>query len=473
MPKSFKRAIVVPVIKKPGLNRGELSNYRPISNLPYISKILERVVFSQLDQHLKEHSLLSPTQSAYRRFHSTETMLVKVADNILRALDRGKSVLLVALDVSAAFDTVEHQLLLKRFKDYFGLTDTALHWMASYLADRQQIVQIGSSQSDVQPVDSGFPQGSTLGGPKFTMYATPLHYLAELHDVEDHCYADDSNLFVSFDVSNLSDAVNAKSRMEACVADVKSWMLHNKLKLNSSKTEIILFQPPAVKCRNQPFATCVDGIEMLPASSVKSLGVILDDTLKLVSHVNSVTSTAYFHLRKIAQKRSVFNRKVTETLVNALVLSCLDYCNSLLCHLPKKLLYKLQKVQNAAAKLIMLAGRRDHVTPLMRQLHWLPMNYRCKFKILVITFKALNGKCPDYLCALIARYSPGRQLRSSNELLLRCPPYPRTKYGERAFSHLSPTLWNKLPAAVRHADTLSDFKRKLKTYFFIEHYGPP
>ena len=472
VPKCFKKAIVVPVIKKPGLNREQLSNYRPISNLPYVSKLLERVVFNQLDQHLQKYQLLSPTQSAYRRFHSTETMLVKVTNDILCALDRGKMMLLVALDVSSAFDTVDHQLLINRYQDYFGLSDTVLNWMSSYLADRHQAVQIGSCQSNVQPVDSGFPQGSTLGGPKFNMYATPLHYLAEQHGVEDSGYADDSNLFISFDVSDIVETDNAKLKMEACVADVKTWMLQSKLLLNNSKTEVILFQPPS-QSRNLPqdSHTVLGGTEIKISNVVKSLGVHLDKSLKMVHHVNSIASTAHFHLRRISQKRSVFNKKVTETLVNGLVLSRLDYCNSLLCNLPKTLIYKLQKVQNAAAKLIMLARKRDHVTPLMRQLHWLPMNYRCKFKVLILTFKILDGKAPDYLCGLINRYSPGRQLRSSSDFLLRQPPFPRTKYGERAFCHLAPMLWNGLPSAVRHAETLSDFKRMLKSLFFIEHFG--
>ena len=330
-----------------------------------------------------------------------------------------------------AFDTVEHSLLINRYREYFGLTGTALKWMESYLTDRQQVVQVGSSFSGVKPVDSGFPQGSVLGGPKFTMYASPLHAVAQSHEVEDVCYADDSNLFVSFDVTKFTEADDAKRRMEACTADVKSWMIDNRLKLNSSKTEVILFQPPAMKRSNPlPFAIRVDGTEMPSQEKVESLGVVLDDSLKMITHVNTITSTAHFHLRKISKKRSVFNRKVTETLVNSLVLSRLDYCNSLLCQLPKKLLYKLQKVQNAAAKLIMLARKRDHATPLLRQLHWLPMAYRCKFKVLVLTFKALKGEAPNYLSALIREYSSARVLRSSNELLLMRPPRSKSKYGD-------------------------------------------
>ena len=133
----------------------------------------------------------------------------------------------------------------------------------------------------------------------------------------------------------------------------------------------------------------------MSVSKVKSLGVFLDDTLKLTDQVNFITSSAHFHLRRISAKRSIFNRKITETLVNALVLSSLDYCNSLNCGLPKKLLNKLQRVQNAAAKLIMLARKRDHVTPLMKQLHWLPMVYRCQFKIIVLTYKIIHGLAPE------------------------------------------------------------------------------
>ena len=396
-------------------------------------------------------------------------MLVKVTNDILCALDKGRSTLLVALDVSAAFDTVEHNLLINRYREYFGLTSTALKWMESYLADRQQVVQVGSSFSDVKPVDSGFPQGSVLGGPKFTMYATPLHVVAQSHEVEDECYADDSNLFLSFDVTKLTEYDDAKLRMEACVADMKSLMIQSRLKLNSSKTEVILFQPPKNK---QLFSIKVGGVEMSSQSKVESLGVVLDDSLKMVTHINTITSTAHFHLRRISKKRSVFNRKVTETLVNSLVLSRLDYCNSLLCQLPKKLMYKLQKVQNAAAKLIMLARKRDHATPLLKQLHWLPMAYRCKFKVLVLTFKVLNGEAPVYLRPLISEYLSTRLLRSSNELLLRRPPRSKSKYGDRAFSQLAPALWNCLPLGVRHAKTLSEFKGKLKAHFYLQHYGP-
>ena len=279
-------------------------------------------------------------------------------------------------------------------------------------------------------------------------------------------------LYVPFNVSNLLESQDVKAKLDACTSDIDKWFLSNRLKLNNKKTEVILFQPPAQKRRNSlPIVTLVDGKEVKPVTNIKSLGVFLDDTLKLTEQVSFMTSCAHFHLRRISAKRSIFSRRITETLVNALVLSRLDYCNSLICGLPNKMIQKLQRVQNAAAKLVMLARKRDHVTPLLRQLHWLPMLYRSQFKILVLVYKIIHGMSPDYLRPLITRYSPTRQLRSSGELLLRRPACPRTKYGERAFCQLSPTLWNCLPLDIRHSDSLPDFKRKLKTHFYTLHYG--
>ena len=161
------------------------------------------------------------------------------------------------------------------------------------------------------------------------------------------------------------------------------------------------------------------------------------------------TSTAYYHLRKISKVRKQFNRSTTETFVNTFITSRLDYCNSLICSLPNKLLQKLQRVQNSAAKLIMLKKKRDHVTPLLKELHWLPIKYRSEFKILVITWKILHSSAPENIVNLITQYKPLRNLRSSNENFLIRSSIPRNCSGHRAFSNLSPFLWNGIPSAIQ------------------------
>ena len=364
VPLSFKAAIVMPSIKKYNLVPTVKESYRPVSNLQYISKLLEKTVFAQLEEHLSTFSLLPNSQSAYRKQHSTETSLLKVSNDILSQLNQGRSTLLVKLDISAAFDTVNHRMLLERYSDYFGLSDTVLDWFHSYVSNRTQSVQVGSELSEYVEINCGFAQGSTLGGPKYNMFTSPLHELIELHDISHEGYADDSNLYVSFDLKNNVETTDAVLQMENCLSDVTRWMLENRLKLNTTKTEAVLFHPPRTAISpDREIVINMEGHRIDIQQDIESLGVFLDKKMSMKKQVGLTTSKAFYHLRRISQVRKLLNRSITETLVNTLVTSRLDYCNSLLCSLPNSTMKKMQSVQNAAAKLILLKPKRDHVTP--------------------------------------------------------------------------------------------------------------
>ena len=244
VPCSYKKAIVIPSLKKPSLDSSDLSSYRPVSNLVYVSKLIEKVVSKQLITHLNNHDLLPSTQSAYRKNYSTETSLLHLTNHILCNLDKGRCTLLVTLDISAAFDTVDHQRLLRRYSKSYGLSDTVLLWMQSYLSGRSQLVQVGSALSELQQIESGFPQGATLAGIKYNMFSSPMHEISQEHGVDHDAYADDSNLSVSFDIYDQAGTDNAVNKLENCLSDIQSWMLINRLKLNSGKTYAILFYPP-------------------------------------------------------------------------------------------------------------------------------------------------------------------------------------------------------------------------------------
>ena len=194
-PSSFKQALVNPLLKKPSLSTDDLNNFRPISNLNFISKILEKVVASRIQSHLSSNSLSSSFQSAYRIFHSTETTLLKIHNDLILAMDRGEGTSLILLDLSAAFDTVDHSIdLLTRLQNWFGLDGLSLDWFSSYLSSRSQAVSINDSISAFSTLSCGVPQGSVLGPLLFTLYTTPLGSVISKNSLKYHLYADDTQL---------------------------------------------------------------------------------------------------------------------------------------------------------------------------------------------------------------------------------------------------------------------------------------
>ena len=242
---SFKRALVRPLLKKPSLDLLE-TNYRPVSNLSYVSKLVEHVVAVQLVNHIQRHNLMEVHQSAYRAYHSTETALLKVKTNVIRALENQEVVCIILLILSAAFNTIDHNTLLRRLEMRFAVTDTALNWLRSYLTKRTQAVMVGDplledSRSAFVLLKSGIPQGSILGPILFTIYTAPIGDICRNNHVEFHLYADDTQLYLSFKPSKPNSKLDCITRIENCINEINVWMTKNLLKLNSDKTEFILF----------------------------------------------------------------------------------------------------------------------------------------------------------------------------------------------------------------------------------------
>jgi len=475
-PDEMKLAFVTPLLKKPTLCSDDLNNYRPVSLLSFLSKLVERVVCKQLAMHLINCNLYVPVQSAYRPDHSTETALLKVVNDLLVSIDNGEAAVLALLDQSAAFDTIDHFILLNRLSACFGISGSVLSWFASYLSHRFQSVSIAGVTSVSVLLLYGVPQGSVLGPILFTLYNSPIHSISLKHGVSDHFYADDEQIYVSFPlVPDNSAQSRAYSMVSNCVGETKAWMSDNLIQFNDPKSDALVCYSKTSKLKPSNIPLLLGDASIPPSDTVRNLGVTLDTHLTMQKHIGKVCSTAFYHLRKIAKIRKHISRSAAVQLVSALVLSHIDYGNSLLAGLPANRLYPLQKVQHAAARVVTGARRRDPMTRHLKDLHWLPISYRIDFKIAVLTWRCINGCAPSYLSSLLHRRNLGvRTLRSSSapsSLHDLSPPSIHIKsYGKRAFSNYAPPLWNNLPVSIRSSPTLQRFRSSLKTYLFREAF---
>ncbi|KAI4879835.1 hypothetical protein NFI96_016477, partial [Prochilodus magdalenae] len=322
VPQAFKTARVVPILKKPSLDSSDVSSYRPVSLLPFLSKILERAVYNQLSFFLSQNQLQDINQSGFKPAHSTETALIAVTERLHAARSAKLSSVLILLDLSAAFDTVNHKILLSVLTD-LGITGTAWKWFESYLEDR--------------------------------------HY-------------------------------QVCNRISACLTDISSWMTAHHLKLNPSKTELLFI--PSTTGPHRDLTISFGNSLITPTEDAGSLGVILDGQLSFSAHIANLTRSCRFLLYNIRRIRPFLYQEAAQLLVQSLVISRLDYCNSLLAGLPLRAIRPLQLVQNAAARLIFNLPKFTHVTPLLRSLHWLPVVARIRFKTLMPTKPRMDQRLP-------------------------------------------------------------------------------
>ncbi|KAF7249282.1 Peroxisome proliferator-activated receptor gamma coactivator 1-beta [Varanus komodoensis] len=414
VPAPLKEAVIRPVLKKASLDPEMATNYRTMANIPFLGKVLERVVAGQLQALLDETDYLDPFQSGFRPGYSTESALVALYDDLCREKDRGSTSLLVFLDLSAAFDTIDHGILLDRLAG-LGVGGTALQWFRSYLNGRFQKVVLGDHVSTSWQLCHGVPQGSILSPLLFNIYMKPLGEVIRRCGLRNHQYADDTQLYLSFS-TNPGEAVAVLNR---CLAEVREWMRANKLKLNPDKTEVLLVGRSGFG--EGGFDLVLNGATLPLRDKVRSLGVLLDPELSLEAQVTAVARNAFLQLRLSNPLRPYLEYDCLATVTHALVTSRLDFCNALYVGLPLKTVRTLQLVQNRAARLLTGTGRYAHMTPVLRQLHWLPIEARAQFKVLIMTYKALNGLGPGYLNERLRPYIPDRPLRSAGESLLREP----------------------------------------------------
>lgn len=457
-PNAWKQALVQPIPKKHIPE--ELKDLRPISVLPTLSKVLERVVDTQLRSHILNYNILPDVQSGFRPLHSCETALLNVTDDILRATDRKQVTILVLIDFSKAFDTLNHELLFAILKS-IGMSNKVINFFRSYLENRTQKVKISNNLSVPLGISSGVPQGSILGPLLYTLYT--LDFENVIKYCHAHFYADDTQLLLSFDPSEYAIAVDKVNQdISAVLEKSKS----HSLNINANKTSVLVFGPQNTRSviagRLQ---VSVDGQLIKASESAKNLGLIFDTNLKFKLHINNCIRIAYMNLKMIYNNRHFLSQKVKIILCESLVLSRFNFCDTVYgpC-INAEDARRIQVAQNSCLRLIFGIRRHQHISHKLTEIKWLNMAKRRLLHSACLYHKIIINKIPKYLSQKISYRTDVHNINVRFKGLLT-PPLHRTELFKRSFTYQITKVYNSIPIDIKNKP-LPQFKRRLKQHLF-------
>ena len=369
----MKHAVVFPTFKKgPNVNHDDVRSYGPMSNLSTLSKILERFVCSQLVGFLDKNALFPEQQSVYRKNHSTVTAVLKVMSDILLTFDEGRLILLTSLDMSSAFDTVDHATLLSRLYHTFGFDKCVLSWFSSYLSSRSQSVSAHHVMSKSIPITCGVPQGSVLGPILFLLYTANIPAIVTNCGLSIHLYADDVLIYGS---CKPAECDLLSKRISDCIDHVSEWLKSNNLLLNEQKTNVMWCSSNRRSHQIPDFPVRIGSVYVNPVSVIKFLGIYVDCHLTMKKHVSNTVSSCFSMLRQIRSIRRCVSRPLLINLISSLVFSRLDYSCSSLIGQTSITFRRLQSVINASARVAYSRRMTDSISPLLRDLHWLKFRF--------------------------------------------------------------------------------------------------
>ena len=453
-PHLWKQPHVVPFYKNGDVD--DVGNYRPISLLPIISKVLEKIIANQLMEFLESHKLLSNSQHGFRANLSTETALMKVNERIYENIDKQEISLLLLLDLSKAFDSVSHDILLTKCDNL----KIDRFWFNDYLCDRTQSVRIDSVISSPKRISYGVPQGSILGPLLFLIYINDMADILDKYFLIQ--YADDSQIIVSNNINNIE---TLKFEGELALRDAKRYFQENGLNVNEGKTQCMFIgSRQLISLIPQDLTINFGNTLITPLKSVKNLGVYMDQYLLYDVHVNHISRKVNGILMFLNRIKDNFEQSARIIVVQSLVLSIINYCSKIWGMTTRQQLDRVQKLENFAAKVAVGNGRKyDHATPFLNELKWLRIECKVTYDICVFTYKIINNLLPDWIFSFPqVRNTSVRNTRQSNDLFV---PRKRTDIGAKTISVKGPLAWNTLPINVKNAGTIKTFKERLKKYF--------
>jgi len=452
-PGKFKTAKVTPIFKKG--SKLDKNNYRPISILPVLSKILERHVSNHMRDFLETHKLIFKMQSGFRKNHSCETALTAIIDDWIEAINDKKFVGTIFLDLTKAFDLVNHSLLLNKLRLY-GFSGSSVQWFTSYLSNREQKVCVSGHLSSAQPVSAGVPQGSILGPLLFIMYINdlPLHTKDSSVDM----FADDTTISAYG-----KTVLEVHNILQNNLNSIAEWCIQNSMIPNISKTKSMYLSASTNKTisdnLNSPALT-MHGESLAYSSTEKLLGVYVDQHLNWKYQVEQTIKKCNSYLYLLLRIKSYLNLHSRKLFFNAYILPHLDYCCTIWGNCSDRLIEAVIKFQKRAARIILDKDFNSPSEELFKELRWMKFPERIKYKKAILVYKSLNNSCPEYLETKFALIQTNhyQTLRSivNNELAV---PTPRLEFSRKSLCYSGPVIWNTIPKHVRLSNTVETFKR--------------
>jgi hypothetical protein len=458
----WKIARVTPVYKGKGdvLDPG---NFRPISVVCHIGKLLERQVHKQLIYYLQDHNFISPDQSAYLENHSTNTSLHRVVDDWLEAMNDGQIVGACFLDISKCFDTIDHKLLMKKL-DYYGIRNSELDWFQSYLMNRAQKVRCNGLTSEPVGLDIGVPQGSVLGPFLFLIYANDLGNF--ISGGTCNCFADDTVIYVAGETVE-----QVTNQLQNIINGVNGWYEGNRLKVNPSKSEIILIGTKK-KLQNVNASTFIidlNGTPMKNSEIVKYLGIMVDQHLSWSNEVSHLCKSVGYKLHHLRRLSSFMSTELLSKIYCTYIQPVLEYACTVWGYSSEVHIGRICRLQRLAARIVSKSYDFVNVRgdDLIQELKWPDFKARRDFMLTTLIYKSIHGKAPAYLINNLnfTHDISAKTTRGSYHMHL-VPPLPSIEKFKESFQYMGPSLWNKLPSNIKSAECLSSFKKLYKEHYF-------